>query len=216
LEEGKLIPLQIIVARYEESLDWLGRLQPVMAQGKVAVRVYNKGPHMQLVPIQTNLRNLPNVGREADTFLTFIREEVERELQSPGCEGRADHIALVQGNPFDHCPQMLERSCYFRDYQHCDVAVPLGPVCFSDEFGKPHHPGLMLRPAYEALFEREWPGTIAFSGGAQYVFPRSKLFDRPLSFWERFHAMVLDERFGPWIAERLWWEALGVRMERTT
>ena len=79
--------MNIVIARYNESLSWLDTcLTPVQRR---SVRVYNKGPD----PVSFQIKTLPNVGREAHTYLTYIVENYEI---------LPERVYFIQGDPFPH------------------------------------------------------------------------------------------------------------------
>jgi hypothetical protein len=73
--------VRVVVARYNEDVAWL-------EQTGLDYVVYDKGPD----PV-ADARILPNIGREAHTYLTHIVRE---------WDSLAPHTAFVQGDPFDH------------------------------------------------------------------------------------------------------------------
>jgi hypothetical protein len=77
----------IVIARYNESLDWMERLTP---EQKSHIKVYNKGPDDLSCPVT---EKLPNVGREGHTYLWYIIQNYE---------SLPDYVIFMQANPFDH------------------------------------------------------------------------------------------------------------------
>lgn len=73
--------IQVVIARYREDISWAAEL------GLDTV-VYNKGPE----PLE-GAQTLPNIGREAHTYLTHIVTQWDR---------LAGNTVFIQGNPFDH------------------------------------------------------------------------------------------------------------------
>lgn len=80
--------LELVIARYREDISWLAELG-------LPCTVYNKGPQPEpgSLPPNATLTPLPNLGREAHTFLTHI---IARYDALPR------HTAFLQGNPFAH------------------------------------------------------------------------------------------------------------------
>ncbi len=68
-------PYHIVVARYNEDISWL-------PQGDPYVKVYDKGPG----------GNLPNIGRESHTYITYIVDNYDN---------LPDIVFFTQGSP-DH------------------------------------------------------------------------------------------------------------------
>jgi hypothetical protein len=79
--------LEVIVARYNENLDWVNELN-------YKVTIYNKNQN------DVNLFdcNLPNVGREGHTFFNHI---------VCNYDNLSDYTAFLQGKPDDHCRDFI-------------------------------------------------------------------------------------------------------------
>lgn len=73
--------VNVIIARYREDITWADELG-------FDYIVYDKGGSGA-----STTRNLPNIGREAHTYLTHIVREYDR---------LADMNVFLQGDPFDH------------------------------------------------------------------------------------------------------------------
>lgn len=73
------VRLELVIARYEESLDWLGRpeLEPHLARTD-RIDVYNKGRTPVAVPAGVHVHALPNVGREGHTYLLHAEHHAAR------------------------------------------------------------------------------------------------------------------------------------------
>jgi hypothetical protein len=98
IEAGASDPLTLVVARYNENLDWLLELQP-----DVRIVLYNKGSEISDLRVLRRLDHLeamPNRGRESDTYLHHLENISEPE--SPGW------TVFCQGNPFPHSPDFLD------------------------------------------------------------------------------------------------------------
>tara|TARA_Y100000768_G_C23940529_1_gene664892 strand:- start:68 stop:1423 length:1356 start_codon:yes stop_codon:yes gene_type:complete len=98
----------IIVARYDENLDWLNSLietEPWISN----VIIFNKGlDNIRLSSINktkniVKIKNVPNIGREGGTYLNYIITNYER---------LPDKLWFIQGNPFDHSPDFLNMMTY--------------------------------------------------------------------------------------------------------
>jgi hypothetical protein len=82
-----------IIARYKEDLSWTKNL-------KGDFLVYNKGEDWDY---DLPKIDVPNYGREAETFVRAIVD-----LMSSGKIREYDEIVFLQGNPLEHCPNLLE------------------------------------------------------------------------------------------------------------
>jgi hypothetical protein len=87
--------MHIVIARYNESLDWLTNcLSPAQ---RLSVWIYNKGTDVVNVPgvPLSQVKNLQNVGRESHTYLTHIIEN---------WDNLPSIIYFLQAEPFVHFP----------------------------------------------------------------------------------------------------------------
>jgi hypothetical protein len=153
----------LVVARHREDLGWLDKLpdgwEPMVVE---------KG------------RDLPNTGREATSYLWAI-EMLYDSLEDD------DIVAFVQGDPFDHCPDLLARlPVRVRSFDphgvggFLDFGTAYQPT-FAD--GSSHHPGIPVRAAYEKWLNRPWPGHVMFTGGAQFAVSGTMLKKRPVDWY---------------------------------
>jgi hypothetical protein len=107
---GKHEPLTLVVARYKEDTRWILELP-----AEVTVALYNKGPEIEdgnILERVDYLANLPNVGREADTYLYHISNFPH--------QGPNEWTVFCQGDPFPHNPHfldLLELSAHWSDVQ---------------------------------------------------------------------------------------------------
>lgn len=88
----------MVVARYEENLDWL-----CSVTDDVNIVIYNKGTKItnkKILDRASRVVNIPNVGRESDTYLHHI--------QNFGDFGNDKWQIFIQGDPFPHNPKLLE------------------------------------------------------------------------------------------------------------
>lgn len=102
---GERLFLEMVVARYDEDLQWVtnvaARLEDRGLVGKVAITVYNKGEPLVLLKNYSSkvlrFRTLPNIpeGREGHTFLTHVVDHYD---------SIADTTAFLQGSPATHLP----------------------------------------------------------------------------------------------------------------
>lgn len=82
----------VVVARYKENLDWVEDIG-------CSVVIYNKDEiEFEKYP---NYK-VDNIGRESDTFVRSIIDHYHLLNQF-------DTITFLQGNPFDHCPNLVEK-----------------------------------------------------------------------------------------------------------
>lgn len=160
---------QLVIARYNENIEWTNTLT------YLDVCIYNKGeplPGVQQV-------FLKNVGREGHTYYHHICSHYD-EL--------ADYTYFVQGNPFDHSPNILQQ---LQKEPKFDFEFLSERLISCNLTGCIHHEGLPLRDVYEKLFqERKEDMKFIFGAGAQFIVSRNAILKRPKSFYEKIVSML--------------------------
>jgi hypothetical protein len=116
--------INLVIARYKEDLTWLKNVPE-----NLNIIVYNKddtkpiskiftrvgwqtkgsNPSPLNAPDGVTILRLPNIGREADTYLTHIIDNYDN---------LGDITIFCQGNPFDHSPDMLKLLEYTDKYKN--------------------------------------------------------------------------------------------------
>jgi hypothetical protein len=197
--------IQTVVARYKENVDW--------TRGLPNVIIYNKGDTLDA---SFNTMPLPNVGREGHSYYYHIYTHYD-EL--------ADYTVFVQGNPFDHCPDFLNRLEGIRTTrsQHIPFQYFCNRIVESRLSACPHHPGLPLVDIYNRLFtdvdkqihrrifveEEDGDLIYTFGAGAQFIVSRQRIHRYPRYFYKAILQMLegcvcpiegyIIERFHPLI-----------------
>jgi hypothetical protein len=187
--------VDVVVARYEENLDWLGELPSC---DTCNVYVYDKSGSVDWsaggAGRRTNIRLL-NVGREAHTYAVHVCENYDQ---------LADCTVFLQGRPFDHCEkQAVIDAITMRPEQY----MPLGKCFVCDADGKRHHGGLDLHGAFPSSTNRTH---FVFCVGAQFAVPRAILRRRSLEEWRRVRSSLETGSINAWQMERMWGWFLGV------
>jgi len=95
------LSFQVVIARYQEDVTWAESLPAIL---------YNKGPFTETTLEQ---RPLPNVGREAHTYLHHILHQ---------WNDLADLTLFAQGNTAAHLPRGVEVRQFLQN--DADVVVP--------------------------------------------------------------------------------------------
>lgn len=184
--------MEVVVARYRESVEWASGL-------RFPSLVFNKNredDHLFEL-------NLPNMGRETDTFLRYL---VDRYDSLPS------YVTFLQGDPFDHCPFVVDAVNGFgfdRPFQ------PLGAVYVRDN---EHIVESTLDWASRCGLETMIP--LKFISGMQCIVSRELITMRRRESYERLLAMVSKEldrncRTG-YFFEYLWPTILGFNEEMST
>jgi hypothetical protein len=193
--------LHLVVARYLENLNWLRRIPKT-----IEPVIYNKGDD-GLYPASVVL---PNVGREAHTYLHHIVNQYDT---------LADYTFFCQAKPFDHAYDFhhslrrwathdIEKPPFLWLGHIIDTDTPDG-VLFQTWSKNEQKNGLDLAGFCRELFENEPPVAFPFVLGAQFVVAREVIHLRPLAFYEK--ALQLSQTFpdAAHCFERTWDKVFG-------
>jgi hypothetical protein len=169
--------VELVVARYQEDLAWLRRVPR-----SIRVRVYDKGGDGPGAMV------LPNVGREAHTYLHHFAEHYDQ---------LADLTVCVQGKPFDHVPDLhrwlrvwAEERETVDDFRALGFLVDedddTGSRLFQTWSKNPEGRPLALRAFWQEVFApAPCPERFVFFGGAHFAVTRAAVQRRPRAFYER-------------------------------
>lgn len=172
--------MQLVVAKYREDVSWLQRFRDLPQI------VYDKGD-------RSAENHLPNVGREAHTYLHHIIENYD---------DLADVSVFLQGDPHFHCANVdeliwgIDASVEFLDL--CDS------ILVEDGLGRPLQPGLPITKSYAELFDDRAPDYFLCHAAACFAVTRELIHRHPVSFYQKMLDTVLKDNTGPYWAERLW------------
>ena len=220
--------IELVVARFREDLAWTRNVPAA-----VRVTIYDKGGGERAAradePDETDevaettgaaggagfgAIALPNVGREAHTYLHHL---VERRASL------AAVTVFCQGRPFDHAWDFhhtlralasgAERlgADGFRWLGHLvDTDDPRGERLFvrwsKNEDGRQ----LRVDALHEALLASAAPPRLRFFGGAQLVVTAERARSRAPEFWERARALAATFPDAAHCFERIWDRVFGV------
>jgi len=183
----------LIVSRYEEDISWLSEFSDYR------IFLYNKGE-----PIEGSI-NLPNVGREGNTYLTHIIKNYDN---------LGEWVFFTQGHPFDHVRNYKE---VLKEFPNITKSVvfekpnellffsdgPFKRVLHSRPNGTPHHGGMDINGVWVELFEDPPLELYPFTAGAIFAVSRDTIRMRSVEFYKRANELCVNKVLGPWIFERL-------------
>ena len=202
--------VEVVVAKYKEDTAWTNGL-------KHPYIIYDKSND----PLYYSVR-LPNIGREAHTFLYHIVTNYNK---------LADVTVFLQGKPDDHvtfditeCISKInaltgkeELSSFFKELQH---DLDFEHYRFIDRTKIFNDSILIKSNDYIYFSYLPTPYLIAlgklcvpsFAAGAQYIVPKRNILARPLEFWKKLlefskTTRYLDNdyrRLDAWGFERIW------------
>lgn len=172
----------LVVARYNEDVSWTKDVPPGWT-----VLLYNKG-----LLCSNPIENFP--GREAHTYLLAITTNYNTWFKGE------TEIVFCQGNPFDHCPDFLDR---------LDTGTEFGPDWRCDPDGGSDWSGAML-DEFCGLFGLPKQCTYRFTAGAQFKVTGEQIHRHPLALYRAMLAMAeMPDRpdwknKSAWRFERIW------------
>lgn len=177
--------MEVVVARYNEPLEWTREFRAT---------IYNKGDACGYQTI-----SMPNVGREGHTYYSHIYNNYYT---------LADTTVFLQGSPFDHSPNILERLRELSKRVCGGFEYLSENVYQSNTWECPYHGGLPLSRVYEELFGLSHLGSLCksvfgrfympfeFGAGAQFAVTRERIHRRPREFYLKIVKM-LEESVNP-------------------
>jgi len=171
--------MQVVVAHFRESLEWLTDVLRI--ESVASIGVYHKGEvdFAETNPLVTHFF-LTNLGREGHTYFHHIVENYDR---------LHDFTAFVQGYPFDHSADLLNKLSKTQTASFTWLSERL--IQFNFLRGCDHHPGLPLTQVYRQLFDSDPPSyPVIFGEGAQFIVSRARIRQRPKAFYQRIVDML--------------------------
>jgi hypothetical protein len=189
--------VDIVVAKYKEDISWTTLL-------KDNVIVYDKSEN----PLEASIR-LPNVGREAHTYLYHIVKNYNN---------LADITIFLQGKPYDHtykyrnptnevCAEYINKLEFPVEYQ--------GFLQTPQDWDTPYQDLEIMSVIVNGrnIFKDKIGLSQKFSRGAQYIVPKENILAKPFEFYEKLlsisdtNVQFINDASGklcPWCFERIW------------
>jgi hypothetical protein len=167
----------IVVARYNEDINWTKQFPNV--------KIYNKGE-----PLNDNYNEefLDNVGREGHTYYKYIYDNYDN---------LEDYTIFLQGEPFYHCPDLVERINKYMNEPELNISFNLlsRETLPTNLSGCPCHYNLPLIDVYERIFgERKTEMGFMFGSGGQFIVSRDAILKRPREFYLKIVEMLQYDR----------------------
>ena len=172
------MPICIVIARYNEDIEWSEQFLNVV--------IYNKGCKLESNKMYNEVL-LDNVGREGHTYYKYICDNYDN---------LEDYIVFLQGTPFDHSPNIIQN--LWSIINNID-SLPLHNgfgflselllCCNLDGSCEPYV--LPLVDTYKRLFDEEKNSMeFVFGQGAQFIVSKQKILERPREFYLKIVKML--------------------------
>lgn len=179
--------LQVIIARYEEPIEWIKELKHQFV-------IYNKGSKINLPSI-----HLPNIGREAHTFLHHILRNYNN---------LPTYTAFLQGNPFDHHKNIINTLNTFPQSipeLHCysEGCYSLADRHLDELDSDMYKHGVFMDAIYNDHFTVE-KHQFHFACGAQYIVHKNNIINKPKRLYHNLLFNYKWQDHEPWSMERVW------------
>jgi hypothetical protein len=169
--------MRIVVARYNENIEWTKQFPNTI--------IYNKGNKLEDGYDEILLEN---VGREGHTYYKHIYDNYEN---------LDDYTIFLQGNPFDHEPNIISKLNEIVKKSSLDVEFDFLSNCLSEcnLSGCNHQAGLPLIDVYEKLFNlKKTCMEFKFSPGAQFLVSKRQILKRPREFYLKIVEMLNKDK----------------------
>ena len=191
--------IELVVCRCGEDLGWIRNVPRGLT-----VTIYDKTPPAG--PAWPGSLPLPNVGREAHTWLHHLTTRYE---------SLADWTVFAQGHPFDHAPDMhsVLRSVAAGNPPAQDF-LWLGFLWETDDARgnptfvhwskNPLRRELDLEGFFQALWGEPAPEKVRYVGGGQFVLSRQAAQRRRPEFYARARTLAAEFPDAAHVLERTW------------
>lgn len=163
--------IKVVISKYKEDVSWTKDLRHEFI-------IFNKNvednPHYQ--------NNLPNFGREGHTFINYIVENYDN---------LPDYNVFLQGNPFDHCPKVID---IVNNFDFKTDFLPLGNL-YTYELNLTYNSidEQMKKFAEEIGFDLRFPVTMV--PGAQYIIHKSIIMRNPIDIYKKIRESLDHELY---------------------
>jgi hypothetical protein len=184
--------VEIVISKYKENTDWVKEL-------KHPYILYDKSD----TPIDNSIQ-LPNVGREANTYLYHIVSQYDT---------LAEVTIFLQGDPFTHADLVGCNKDHFIESLNHETASSSFKSAYQPLFIDNNNTGGMkwYNIANTKCIFESIDTPVQFSPGGQYIVPKKNIQSKPLHFWTHLLKLSETNTYGdeseyidPWVFERIW------------
>lgn len=173
--------VKIIVARYNENVEWTKKFKNVL--------IYNKGA---VLDVEYRQIILPNVGREGHTYYQYIYDNYYN---------LEDFTIFLQGNPYDHSTNLDENIDYINEKiknTTIHFAYLSEKILYTNFDGCIHLPNSGLQTHMRHVFCKLFGKIIEiqkilFGAGAQFIVSRERIHSRPRELYLKIVKMLEND-----------------------
>ena len=171
----------VIVARYNENIEWTKKFLNVI--------IYNKGSKLEG---NYNEILLNNVGREGHTYYKYICDNYDN---------LDDYLIFLQGNPFDHSPNIINNLNKYINNKELKLDFEFLSewiICSNiDREKKLNIQCKNIYSTYEKIFGIKCSNNeCIFGAGAQFIVSKTQILKKPKEFYENI-VKILEYDINP-------------------
>ena len=159
-----------VIARFKEDINWIKDINNDIV-------IFNKGDNFSF---NYPRFDVPNVGRECETYLRAIIQYYEILDQY-------ESVVFLQGHPFDHCPDLFEILEMFNVNYDWEVILPTID-------NKEHNFAKLIENSMalcHILGIKSVDTEYFWCHGAQYIVPVSKIKNKSLEWWKMYYDLCV-------------------------
>lgn len=179
-----ITPIQLVIAKFNEDISWIEKID-------IPYIIYNKGDFNE------NFINIPNNGREGETYLRYIIENYDN---------LPENIIFSQGNPFEHSNDFINIINNYNSFKE-PLIIGLSDWIETEEAdsnGCFVQEGSGIKDILPLLGINKEITIKTFCTGAQYIIPNKYILNKPKSWWIHCYNIYNNNPRSPWIFERIW------------
>jgi hypothetical protein len=186
--------VHIVIARYNESLSWLLDLEPLAANYNMTFYVYDKGmgsaPSLSFATVHYN--RLPNIGREAHTYLHHIVDvglHADIEGITVFMQGRIDDHLFFDSKYAQHVSAMIEDARENGTSSKNAICHAMGDSSAHYNFRLRYYKGFLdpapcaLGPWFETVMGCKFPEQARWWAGAIFAVQNKKMAIRSVEWY---------------------------------
>jgi hypothetical protein len=185
--------MDYVIARFNEDVTWLNEA-PLTEED--IVFIYNKGNAFDLnvleLPCSLLYSPLENKGREGQTYMYHIARHYK---------GLGDHIAFLQGRPFDHIDRndLYHRLTLREDWTWLTRWLPQ-----DDNTGARYHGGILkVGDYYQKYTGKPRLDWYTFGAGCQAILSKERIQNKPITLYQEILEDFDKDELLPWSFERI-------------